>query len=201
MLCRSALNRICNYTNINYLDSLVQNIDLLIMHIKLNREQIEKQSSKSVQGFSLIETSIALTTLGVCLAYAMPLFLYAKVNNSKSTVRTGALIVSQRVFDDIRSKTINDLPSNDGKNNPNTDNTNPVLRPTNAQIANPATISSSDKLLTNAMGKQYQTKVTYCEDKNSDATVCSNKYRKFKVEVNFNGAKVYDLEGTYTDFE
>ncbi len=171
------------------------------MFVKFNRIQIEKQVIKSSQGFSLIETSIALTTLGVCLAYAMPLFLYAKINNSKSEIRTGALIVSQRIFDDIRSKTINDLPSNDGKNSPRTDNTNPVLRPTDTEISNPITISSSDKLLTNAMGKQYQTKVTYCEGYNSDSTICSNKYRKFKVEVNFNGSKVYDLEGTYTDFE
>ena len=72
----------------------------------------------SEQGFSLVETVIALTTLGVCLAYAMPLFLSAKVNNSKSEIRTGALIVSQRVFDNIRSKSITTIPINDGLNSP-----------------------------------------------------------------------------------
>ena len=152
------------------------------------------KSRQLVQGFSLIETVIALTTLGVCLAYAMPLFLYAKINNSKSEIRTGALIVSQRVFDNIRSKSITGLPSNDGKNAPST--INPELKPVNIN-----TPTTAEMLLTKAMGRQYQTTVTYCEDLNTDSTVCSNKYRKFKVEVSYNGSKVYDLEGTFTEFE
>jgi prepilin-type N-terminal cleavage/methylation domain-containing protein len=151
----------------------------------------------SDRGFSLIETVIALTTLGVCLAYAMPLFLYAKINNAKSEIRTGALIVSQRVFDDIRSKPFTNLPLTDGKaRDPDAGNINPVLQP--ADINNP---TAAERLLTKAMGRQYQTKVIYCEDLNTDPTVCSTKYRKFKVEVSYNGNKVYDLEGTYTEFE
>jgi type II secretory pathway pseudopilin PulG len=151
-------------------------------------------SQKAEAGFSLIETVIALTTLGVCLAYAMPLFLYAKVNNSKSEIRTGALIVSQRVFDNIRSKSITSLPSNDGGASASSDN--PVTQPVN--ITAP---TEPEKLLTKAMGRQYETKVTYCEGVNADSTICSTKYRKFKVEVSYNGTKVYDLEGTYTQFE
>ncbi len=148
------------------------------------------------QGFSLIETVIALVTLAVCLAYAMPLFLYAKINNSKSEIRTGALIVAQRVFDNIRSQSISGLPNYDGVAAATTDNVNPVLTPLNL-----TSVSASDKLITFAMGRQYQTVVTYCSGLNSDPTVCTDKYRKFKVEVNYNGSKVYDLEGTYTDFQ
>ena len=170
---------------------------------------LKKYSSKKIkqeQGFSLIETVIALVTLGICLAYAMPLFLYAKINNSKSEIRTGALIVSQRVFDDIRSKQISGLPFNDGaareSSSQNADGTNPR--------------SITDLLLTKAMGRQYQAKVIYCAGLGqpeitgppviaaipvTDPTACSTKYRKFKVEVNYNGSKVYDLEGTYTEFE
>ena len=48
----------------------------------------------------------------------MPLFLSAKVNNSKSEIRTHTLIVSQRVFDNIRSKSITTIPINDGLNSP-----------------------------------------------------------------------------------
>ena len=62
------------------------------MNPKLYRNKILVKPQPSEQGFSLIETVIALTTLGICLAYAMPLFLYAKVNNSKSEIRTGAVI-------------------------------------------------------------------------------------------------------------
>jgi type II secretory pathway pseudopilin PulG len=183
-------------------------------------------------GFSLIETAIALTTLGVCLAYAMPLFLYAKINNSKSEIRTGALIVSQRVFDDIRSKPFtgtNAIPLTDGttrdhpedtadpnkldqaknywiiktdasswKTTTNTDGSNPVVMPVDASL-NP--IPPSEKLLTFAMGRQYRTKVTYCPGVTANNTVCTNNSRKFKVEVSFNGSKVYDLEGNYTNFQ
>ncbi len=150
------------------------------------------------KGFSLLESAIALVTLAVCLAYAMPMFLYAKINNSKSEIRTGALIVAQRVFDNIRAQSITGLPSNDGKNSASS--TNPEKKPTDAQVAAPTTIPESDKLTTYAMGRQYQTIVTYCEDVNTDTTVCNNQYRKFKVEVKYNGTKVYDLEGTYTSF-
>ena len=163
--------------------------------IILNRSLKYHKKIGSEQGFSLIETVIALTTLGVCLAYAMPLFLYAKINNAKSEIRTGALIVSQRVFDDIRSKPMTSAPKNDGKNNPSI-GTNPILQPVN--INSP---TKNEELLTKALGRQYQTKVTYCEDYNTDVDVCGDKYRKFKVEVSFNGTKVYDLEGTYTELE
>jgi type II secretory pathway pseudopilin PulG len=174
-------------------------------------------------GFSLIETAIALTTLGVCLAYAMPLFLYAKINNAKSEIRTGALIVSQRVFDDIRSKPFtgtNAMPSTDGTTRdpsltswitdpgiswqaaPNTDGSNPA-NPSNPVVmpVNLNTLTDPEKLLTFAMGRQYRTKVTYCPGVDADNKVCTINSRKFKVEVSFNGSKVYDLEGNYTNFQ
>jgi prepilin-type N-terminal cleavage/methylation domain-containing protein len=182
--------------------------------LKLYKTKYTEKSQSSEQGFSLIETVIALTTLGVCMAYAMPLFLYAKINNSKSEIRTGALIVSQRVFDNIRSKSFDSTTLTDGKvrdpdpNNTggptawrtgtNATGTNPIVQP--ADIT-PANITADEKLLTNAMGRQYRTKITYCEDYNTDPTVCSTQYRKFKVEVSYNGSKVYDLEGIYTQFQ
>lgn len=139
--------------------------------------------TQSEQGFSLIETVIALTTLGVCLAYALPLFLYAKINNSKSEVRTGALIVSQRVFDDIRSRPIGSLPTSPSVPEIKTKNT--------------YTNGVSDEAIVTAMGRDYESKVTYCQI----AADCSTRYRKFKLEVSRNGSKVYDLEATYTEFE
>ena len=160
---------------------------MLIKKIVLDKFFKFQKKSRSEQGFSLLETTIALTTLGVCLAYAMPLFLYAKINNSKSDIRTGALIVAQRTFDNIRSKPIDSMPINDGVS---------VVQPVNVAVP-----TEQEKLLTKAMGRQYQTKVIYCEGVNSDTTVCTAKYRKFKVEVNYNGEKVYDLEATYTGFD
>jgi prepilin-type N-terminal cleavage/methylation domain-containing protein len=165
------------------------------MKSKLHKTNIVKQVKASEQGFSLLETMIALTTLGICLAYAMPLFLYAKINNSKSQIQTGALIVAQRAFDDIRQKSMTSLPTNDGIASPKTDNTNPVLLPANVTAPTPA-----EKLLTTAMGRQYQTKITYCENYTATNPVCGTNYREFKVEVIYNGSTVYDLQGTYTDF-
>jgi type II secretory pathway pseudopilin PulG len=164
------------------------------MNLKSRSNKIICNFQESETGFSLIETVIALTTLGICLAYAMPLFLYAKVNNSKSEIRTGALIVSQRVFDKIRSESIASLPSNDGV--ASVSSVNPVSQPVDMNA-----ITEPEKLLTKAMGRQYKTTVTYCEGVSTDSTICSDKYRKFKVEVSYNGTKVYDLEGTYTQFE
>lgn len=209
------------------------------MNLNLCRGQTLPKPQPLEQGFSLIETVIALTTLGVCLAYAMPLFLYAKINNSKSEIRTGALIVSQRVFDNIRSKSFASMPLTDGFNNDNltgcsvgitpgagrintskgnqldltncvtaTTNANPIITPNKVNDPTP-----SEKLQTYAMGRQYQTLVTFCQGMAAtpafgvspaipaDPTVCTEKYRKFKVEVSFNGSKVYDLEGNYTDFQ
>jgi prepilin-type N-terminal cleavage/methylation domain-containing protein len=185
------------------------------MNLTLHRGITLVKPQPSEQGFSLVETMIALTTLGVCLAYAMPLFLYAKINNSKSEIRTGALIVSQRVFDNIRSKSFASMPETNGqtrdpdpnntgnstawKTGTNSDGTNPVVQPAN--MTTETDITPQEKLLTYAMGRQYRTKVTYCGKDATDTTeVCSSKYRKFKVEVSYNGSKVYDLEGNYTEF-
>jgi type II secretory pathway pseudopilin PulG len=163
-----------------------------------NKTNSHQKILKSTQGFSLLETVIALTTLGICLAYAMPLFLYAKINNSKSDIRTGALIVAQRTFDNIRSRPISGMPNNDGVADAKA--TNPVSQP--ADINAP---TDAEKLLTKAMGRQYQTKVIYCEGKGTgttiNTTICSSKHRKFKVEVSYRGSKVYDLEGNYTTFD
>jgi prepilin-type N-terminal cleavage/methylation domain-containing protein len=142
-----------------------------------------KRSVNLESGFSLIETVIALVTLGVCLAYALPLFLYAKINNSKSEIRTGALIVSQRVFDDIRARKISTLP------------TNPLLP--EIKTKNTSTNGVSDEAIVTAMGRDYESKVTYCQI----PTDCGTKYRKFKLEVSRNGSKVYDLEANYTELE
>lgn len=166
------------------------------MIIKFYLKLCLSKSYWSDQGFSLIETVIALTTLGICLAYAMPLFLYAKITNSKSEIRTGALIVSQRVFDDIRSKSFNSMPYTDGT----IAGGNAAVAQNGSTPAIPANPEVIQADITKAMGRQYQTKVTYCEGLNSDSTICSTKYRKFKVEVSYSGNKVYDLEGTYTEF-
>jgi prepilin-type N-terminal cleavage/methylation domain-containing protein len=151
----------------------------------------KSQNSSQQSGFSLLESVIALTTLGVCLAYAMPLFLYAKVNNSKSEIRTGALIVAQRVFDSVRSQPITSLPTNDGELSPasgSTPTSNPRLLPISAD--------------TTAMGREYQATIVYCQNNSTTVPrICGTNYRQFQVQVSYKGKNVYDLQGTYTQFK
>jgi prepilin-type N-terminal cleavage/methylation domain-containing protein len=156
------------------------------MEQKLSETKIVGKPKASEQaGFTLLETMIALTTLGICTAYAMPLFLYAKINNSRSEIRTGALIVAQRVFDNVRSQPIASLPTNDGVTAETT--LNPLVLPITAN--------------TTAMGRPYQATITYCQN-NSTAVppICGTNYRQFQVQVSYRGTNVYDLQGTYTQF-
>jgi type II secretory pathway pseudopilin PulG len=157
--------------------------------LSIVNKNIDRHPASEQAGFTLLETTIALITLGVCLAYAMPLFLYAKVNNSRSEIRTGALIVAQRVFDSVRSQPITSLPNNDGVTSPVTTGTkqNPLVLPINAN--------------TTAMGREYQATITYCQNNTTAIPpICGTNYRQFQVQVSYRGNNVYDLQGTYTQF-
>jgi prepilin-type N-terminal cleavage/methylation domain-containing protein len=152
-----------------------------------------KKYHNSEDGFTLIETTIALLVLGMCLMFAMPLILYAQVGNHRNEIRNGALVVAERVFDDIRSQNLSTLPITDGNVS---SATNPVNLP--ADITH---VSSEEAAISKVLGRQYQSRIIYCPDITSDPTVCSTEHRSFKVEVSYNGSKVYDLEGTYTSFK
>jgi prepilin-type N-terminal cleavage/methylation domain-containing protein len=142
---------------------------------------------KQDQGFSLIEVAIAMVTLGICMAYAMPLILFSKINNSKSEMRTGALMVTQKIFDDVRSRTFGRIPSIDTTvNNTTSDN---------------ATVFSAlgD---TKALGKTYKTTIRFCQSE------CTENYRKFKITVRdpigdqtSDNSIVYEMEAAFTDFK
>jgi type II secretory pathway pseudopilin PulG len=186
------------------------NIDILNIRFKLMRNALRNKIITD-DGFSLIETVIAMTTLGVCLAYSMPLFLYAKINNSKSEIRTGAVMVSQRIFDEVRSRSFTKIPTfSNAENKPNLEyiplNTSAVeLKKYCSDSVKVSCISENEKLQTNIMGRQYQAKVTFCEVESD----CAANYRRFKIEVfypyldnrNINSNKVYELEGSYTNFQ
>lgn len=151
-------------------------------------------------GFGLLETIIALVTLGICLAYAMPMFLVSKVINTRTQIRTGGSVVAQRFFDNIRSSSLLALPTNDGKNSPLP--MNPVQMPVNASAP-----TADELLLTQVMGRQYQVKLTYCEDiSTTDPTACSPTLRKVKIEVFYrasttNPQPIYTMSSTFTHFQ
>jgi type II secretory pathway pseudopilin PulG len=167
---------------------------------KIVKQDLHKitQKQNTTEGFSLIEATIALTTLGICLAYAMPLFLYSKLNNIKSEVRTGALMASQQVFDDIRGLPFQNIPKTV------TDPSIPrstVIESTGNVVA-VATQDTIPKNRYSIMGRDYTAKVYYCETVASTPTECNDNYKKFRVEIKDKNDKVvYDMEAGFTNFQ
>jgi Tfp pilus assembly protein PilV len=137
------------------------------------------KGGKKDQGFGLLEASIALTTLGITLAYAMPLFLYSKMNNSKSEVRTGGMMVAQRILDTSRGAPFAGIP------------TTGTVTLVDGGIA-----ADGSKTNLQAMGKLYQAKTYYCET----AGECDANYKTLRVEVKRNGSTIYEMSAGFTNF-
>jgi prepilin-type N-terminal cleavage/methylation domain-containing protein len=204
------------------------------MLIKRDRP-IERHQQPKDEGFTLIESVSAMVILGICAAYAMPLILYARLNNAKTESRTGALMVAQRVFDKVRAQNITDisptlaackmeagalttaiskLPTTTIATNcfsdtanflrtysTTTTTTTPITTTyshTDAGSALPAAPAQKNMDYT-ALGKKYATRVSFCVDTTND---CDANSRKFQVEVfGQDGSKIYELSGTYANFE
>jgi Tfp pilus assembly protein PilV len=142
-----------------------------------------KKSKRRVDvGFSIVEASIALTTLGVALAYAMPLFLYSKMNNSKSEVRTGAVMVAQRILDNTRGTPFQSIPS-----------TGTVTYLDKSTVSPPYGAALADL---KAGEKTYEAKTYHCKV----ASECTDNYKTLTVEVKKNGATVYEMDTGFTNF-
>jgi prepilin-type N-terminal cleavage/methylation domain-containing protein len=146
-------------------------------------------------GFNLIEVVTATVILGTVLATAMPVILYSKVASLKSEERSGALIVSQKIFDSIRGRTFGNIPIVDTTVT-NTTTTNTVFP-----------ILPIDQ--STALGRNYNVSVRYCENDlaNTPPNPCSANYRQFKITVrNTTGSQtsdnsiVYEMEAAFTSF-
>lgn len=158
---------------------------------------IQKQQMSNAEGFSLIEAMIALTTLGICLAYAMPLFLYSKLNNIKSEVRTGALSVTQQIFDDLRGTPFQSIPKTA------TDVANPssTILNVDGTVATTKTATTIPKDQYSVANRRYQANVYYCEKATADPNECTDNYKKFRVEIlDINKQVVYEMEAGFTNF-
>jgi type II secretory pathway pseudopilin PulG len=191
---------------------------------KIVKQNLQNPSQKqnTAEGFSLIEATVALTTLGICLAYAMPLFLYSKLNNIKSEVRTGALMASQQIFDEIRGMPFQNIPCNNvSTTSPiRDDNDNKCLKvatvaasPTQTVIdangivmtAAGKTASSIPKDRYTVMGRNYTAKVFYCETPIGQTNECNASYKKFRVAISIQGKEsepsIYEMEAGFTNFQ
>jgi prepilin-type N-terminal cleavage/methylation domain-containing protein len=162
---------------------------------------LKQESTKKQEGFSLIEVAVALATMGICLAYAMPLILYSKINNSKSETRTGALMVSQKIFDDIRGRNFIEIPQTDRE----VTNTNglPAVAATSTIPALPA-LPAIPSEQTKALGRDYNVAVRYCQV----TSECTENYKTFKVTIrdkigdqSSDQSIVYEMEAAFTNFK
>jgi type II secretory pathway pseudopilin PulG len=145
------------------------------------KNNLENKYKKQDEGFSLIESVIAIATMGICLSYAMPLILYSKINNNKSEVRAGALMVSQKIFDSIRSQDFAAIPKVD------------------------TTVNSLPVEQTSALGRNYIVEVRYCDPAGD---VCTDDYRTFQITIRdpkgsatSNESIVYQTQAAFTDFK
>ena len=136
-------------------------------------------------GFGLVETSIALVTFGIFMSLMLPIVIYATATNQKSQIRLGALIVAQKAFDNLRATPISSMP----------DDGSFVTIP--AVSSNP---TPTEIITTQALGRQYTVKITYCPNLASFPEICSLTLRTYLVEIFFKNpnSPVYFLEGTNT---
>lgn len=162
------------------------------------RKYKKNKRSPEDQGFGILEAAVALTTLGVTLAYAMPLFLYSKMNNSKSELRTGGMMVAQRILDKTRSTPFNNICSTGTV----------VLRSTPPPATPPADTCQSGATLgsieadLSAMGRDNYTAQTFHCEIIAPATTsdCSDNYKTLRVEVKQDGATIYEMSAGFTNF-
>ncbi|WP_373544059.1 hypothetical protein, partial [Chamaesiphon sp.] len=115
----------------------------------------------------------------------LPLILYAQINSQQSQIRTGALMIAKRAFDDVRSTPFDQLPITPGAT---------IESPVNLARPTPA-----EQIFTKALGRQYSTKVTFC----ATPSVCTATSRAYRVEVFFNdtATPIYGYQGIQTKFQ
>jgi type II secretory pathway pseudopilin PulG len=158
----------------------------------------------TAEGFSLIEATIALTTLGITLAYAMPLFLYSKMNNIKSEVRTGALMVSQQIFDELRGIPFKNIPGTEKTSDPASP-TYTIIN-TDGTVASIGTANTIPKNSYAVANRSYTARIFYCETaatatNECDGTKDTANYKKFRVEIkDIRNQTVYEMEAGFTNF-
>jgi prepilin-type N-terminal cleavage/methylation domain-containing protein len=140
--------------------------------------QIKNIKNKEA-GFSLIESAVALAILGTVLAYAAPVFLFAKLSNNKDEIRSGALAVSQKIFDKNRGKQFDQVGRDSSLN-----------------------VIAEEDIEEQAGGREYIAKVYHCRAI-VGADPCDANYKRINIEIKDKKTDriVYDVEAGLTSFQ
>ena len=167
-----------------------------------SRTIIRNQYQTEINGFSLIEVSVAMVIFGVTLAFAMPIILQSKISSAKDQAKTGAMIVAQQVFDEIRGRNFASLPT--------TDQTviagGPAI--TLAPAIHMAPPIALDVIKAKALGRDYKVAVRFCAPiAPATTTECTDGYRTFTITVRDpkgnqtkDGSILYEVSANLTNF-
>lgn len=77
--------------------------------IKILKKRQRKAGKNGSEGFSLIETTIAIALVGVALLALAQLFTYSVMNNQRSDRMTNSTFLAQQQIDFLRNFTATDL--------------------------------------------------------------------------------------------
>ena len=125
------------------------------------------------QGFTLVETIVALVIFLLILVFMMPMFANQRISTLNNEIKMGAVEVSQQIMDNLRQTDIATLPSS----------------------GSTTTLPSGQSITSiPAMGKVYSATITYCEN----AAYCSASTRHIKVKVRHHEQTVYTVETVYS---
>ena len=131
---------------------------------------IRRRFGSRTNGFSLIETLVALTITGIAIAIVSEsLMVNLKVNRHAEVLFEGAQ-AAQTVIDDVRFKPIESIPNTGGEG--------------------PIRITSNTR-------RTFDVYLTYCSD---EQYCSSPTLRQFDVRVDYQGATIYRTQTVFTAF-
>jgi prepilin-type N-terminal cleavage/methylation domain-containing protein len=128
------------------------------------------------QGFTLLETLVAMLVLLAALAGVVPLFMTYRLSIINNEEETGAIYISEQLMDQIRQVDASTMPTG------------------GSYTALPSGVSIEE---VDHLGKTYNPTITYCQN----STFCDTNSRHILIEVNRNGDEIYEVETVYTKFE
>lgn len=82
---------------------------MMMAVIKILKKRQRKAGKNGSEGFSLIETTIAIALVGVALLALAQLFTYSVMNNQRSDRMTNSTFLAQQQIDFLRNFTATDL--------------------------------------------------------------------------------------------
>lgn len=165
------------------------------------------QKKKQQQGFSFIETMVAMTILSIAFAMNLQFLVLLKIENINQEIKTGAVSLSKEILDGLRYQF--------------RDNFTSTLKFRNTTINNTGatTFQLTDTEKTDFGGYKYKVTVNICLDKptidptTKSVTSCTttgtanNRYmvlQIFSPNINTNtntNEQVYVLETTFTTLQ